>query len=317
MKNINEMTSREAMALPKSYQASVIEDLRLEYLNLTKKELLEIIYSTKSDLSNRWAAGTILGLSGDERINILNPSMMDIPQAEIYIGSDQHEINNAYIIYEKVGVKKEWLLKEYPKHKVFIPSFKIGKYPVTNYEYLFFLKDTAYEGIPSSWKFGVYDPLKSNHPVYGITPQDADAYVIWLSKKTNRKFKLPTEYEWEYAAAGDDGREFPWGNVFSSDLTNTLESKIYSTTPVGIFPAGVSPFGCLDMAGNVEEFVENNYFAYPSSETIDDDLNKSGDYRVARGGSFTRYVDLARCRRRHGFYNKEIYVIGFRLAETI
>jgi formylglycine-generating enzyme required for sulfatase activity len=319
MKNINQMTSREAMGLPLKYHESIFEskDVSLNYWGLSKEELLDILISTKSNLTSRCAAGTILGLLGDDRIDVLNPSMINIPQAEVCIGSDHNEINNAYKIYKKVGVKKEWLLKECPKHNVFIHSFRIGKYPITNYEYLFFLKDTDYVGIPSSWKFGVYDPLRSNHPVYGVTPQDADAYVIWISKKTNRKFRLPREYEWEYAAAGHDGREFPWGNIFSSDLTNTLESKIYSTTPIGIFPAGASSFGCMDMAGNVEEFVENNYFAYPSSEIIKDDLNKSGDYRIARGGSFTRYADLARCRRRHGFYNKEIYVMGFRLAETI
>jgi formylglycine-generating enzyme required for sulfatase activity len=72
------------------------------------------------------------------------------------------------------------------------------------------------------------------------------------------------------------------------------------------------------MGGNVEEYVADNYSAYPGGETIDDDLLMTqGSYRVARGGSFTRFGDLTRCARRHGWYQRDIYAMGFRLAESL
>ena len=189
-----------------------------------------------------------------------------------------------------------------------------GRYPVTIFEYRTFLIDSGHPHLFSTW---LHEPgLIGNLPVYGVTPADADAYAAWLSAKMGRCFRLPSEGEWEVAAGGGDGRVYPWGNDFGPDRANTLESGLLSATPVGIFPAGASPFGCLDMAGNVEEFVADCYRPYPGAQAVRDDLDPSGaGYRIARGGSFTRYRDLARCQRRHGHYSKPIYAIGFRLAE--
>ena len=102
------------------------------------------------------------------------------------------------------------------------------------------------------------------------------------------------------------------------DRGNTVEAGPLDTTPIGIYPAGSSPFGVQDMAGNIEEFVANDYHPYPRGVPVEDDLSRAhGSYRVARGGSFTRFGDLARCSRRHGFYGRAYYAIGFRLAETV
>jgi formylglycine-generating enzyme required for sulfatase activity len=97
-----------------------------------------------------------------------------------------------------------------------------------------------------------------------------------------------------------------------------MELGLLSTTPVGSFPEGASPFGVLDMAGTVEEYVSTHYHAYPGGDLVEDDLFKAvGCYRIARGGAFNRFSDLARCGRRHGPYPKSLYAIGFRLAEDI
>jgi toxoflavin biosynthesis protein ToxD len=318
MSEINQMTSRSAMGLPEKYKSNLLEHAN-KYIKLFKNkscdELIDIVSSQAFSLGERWSAGTMLALLEDPRIDPFSPQMLNISAGKTIIGATIAEIDIAHEKYKHLGVKKEWLLKEYPNHEVDINAFKMAKYLVTNYEYLVFLKDTGHLDIPFSWRFGIYDHTKSNHPVYGILPESADVYATWLSKKTGRCFRLPNEYEWEYAAAGEDRSEFPWGNEFSPDKANTLESGIYSTTPIGMFPVGASPFGCMDMAGNIEEYVANNYFVYPSGVVIDDDLGK--DYRTTRGGSFTRYADLARCRRRHGYYNKDIYVMGFRLAESV
>ncbi|MHB1221037.1 MAG: formylglycine-generating enzyme family protein [Gammaproteobacteria bacterium] len=318
MIEINQLSSREAMGLPIHYQSSVLESFEghLEtFRNLSCEELIHILSSYTASLPERWAAGSLLALLGDPRINPRNPLMINIPATSIMIGCTLEEIHAAYDRYQHLGIKKEWLLKEYPKHKITISEFRIAKYPVTNYEYLLFLKETGHVDIPTSWRLGIYDASKSNHPVYGILPESCDDYANWLSKKTMRKFSIPTEYQWEYAAAGVNGNEFPWGENFSNECVNTIESGIYTTTPVGMFPLGVSPFGCMDMAGNVEEFVSNNYFVYPDGVLVEDDLGKI--YRVARGGSFARHSDLARCKRRHGYYKKEVYAMGFRLVEKI
>ncbi|MEO5873590.1 MAG: SUMF1/EgtB/PvdO family nonheme iron enzyme, partial [Streptosporangiaceae bacterium] len=118
-------------------------------------------------------------------------------------------------------------------------------------------------------------------------------------------------------ASSGDGREYPWGEDFEPDRANTVDGGPLSTTPVGVYPAGRTPSGLDDMAGNVEEYVADDYLPYPGGPEIEDDLVRElGRYRVARGGSFTRYGDLARCRRRHGRYARDIYAMGFRLAET-
>jgi len=114
---------------------------------------------------------------------------------------------------------------------------------------------------------------------------------------------LPSEAEWEYAAAGPERREFPWGADFNPDCANSAESNVRMVTPVGTFPAGAS---------RVSEW-------YRGGVEVDDDLRRilGCDYQVCRGGSFTRYADLTRCRRRHGPYPSSLYPIGFRLAESL
>ncbi|MDC9606774.1 formylglycine-generating enzyme family protein [Xenorhabdus griffiniae] len=160
---------------------------------------------------------------------------------------------------------------------------------------------------------------KANHPVYSVTLFDIEKYIEWLNQKTHENYRLPTEVEWELAASGGKKREFPWGDKFNAFLLNTVETGIYMTTPVGMFSAGQSPFGVMDMAGNVEEFVDNNYYVYPGGKLQKDHLNGMTEtYRVARGGSFARFSDLARTTRRHGkfpHFDREIFAMGFRLAK--
>ncbi|MDH4365995.1 MAG: formylglycine-generating enzyme family protein, partial [Acidimicrobiia bacterium] len=148
---------------------------------------------------------------------------------------------------------------------------------------------------------------------------EASRYCAWLADTTGRPFRLPTEAEWEYAATGGDGRRYPWGDEWDPTRANTAEAGPLTTTPVGVYPQGASPFGLLDLAGNVEEFVADDYHPYPGAEVVDDDLTAThgAAYRVARGGSFARHGDLARCARRHGWYPSAHYAMGFRLAESV
>jgi len=89
------------------------------------------------------------------------------------------------------------------------------------------------------------------------------AYARWLSAQTGLNFSLPTEAEWEYAARGADGRIWPWGNTWEVGRANSKEAGINRTTPVGSYPSGVSPYGALDMAGNVWEWTRSIPNPYP------------------------------------------------------
>jgi formylglycine-generating enzyme required for sulfatase activity len=175
---------------------------------------------------------------------------------------------------------------EKPVHPVYLPEYRIGKYPVVNAEYKRFLDETGYPA-PPDWNEGNYPSGKANHPVVTVTWRDAVAYCRWLSQKTGKTYRLPTEAEWEKAARGTDGREYPWGNSFDPARCNSFdESGIGTTTPVGIYPDGASPCGAMDMAGNVWEWCQSLYQPYPYR--MDDgreDLESEG-LRVLRGGSF-------------------------------
>jgi formylglycine-generating enzyme required for sulfatase activity len=136
------------------------------------------------------------------------------------------------------------------------------------------------------------DLSNPGRPVVGVNWYEAAAYCAWLSAVTGREFRLPTEVEWEKAVRGTNGRRYPWGEKFDAAKCNTVEGQVYTTTPVGLYPNGVSPCGLFDGAGNVWEWTEDWYQMYSGGEPSDDFGEK---FRAVRGGSW--YLDqyLARC----------------------
>lgn len=321
MANPNTLSDREAMGLPPSFASrGPYWALRnhQDLLTKTPNELVALAEDPRQEFATRCAAGTVLGLIGDPRVRPYDPPMAEVPAACVSLGLAPESVDAVVGQWRHAGVKPEWIAKECPVHEVRLAAFRIALHPVTNAEYRRFLEDTSGTWLPSSWRFGAYPELLANHPVWTIPAEAADAYAAWLAAATGRRFRLPTEAEWEYAASGGDGRAYPWGESFRPLCANTVEGGPLTTVPIGVHPAGRSPFGVHDMAGNVEEYVADDYQAYPGGDPVDDDLVRArGTYRVARGGSFTRFGDLARCRRRHGWYDRDFYAMGFRLAETI
>lgn len=319
-KEINDLSDREAMGLNENYQSTMSEILNEDFKRMATIETsrcLSVLQSASVTFRQRWAAGSILGMTQDPRIHVYQPEMISLPHSTVPIGLAERNLEEINGDLESLGIKKEWIAKECPRHTVKLNAYLIGKYPITNSEYLHFLRENPKEPIPSSWEFGIYPNIKSNHPVYSIPFEAAQMYCDWLSKETGRNFRLPSEAEWEFAAAGPNQNEYPWGNRWIESIANTAELGLYQSTPVGIFPGGRSWCGAFDMAGNVEEYTADKYHVYPGGQLIEDDIYlRLGAYPVARGGSFTRFRDLARCKRRHGAYPKEIYVMGFRIAET-
>ena len=141
------------------------------------------------------------------------------------------------------------------KKKRELPEFWIDKTPVTNAEYARFVSATGH-GPPQHWKSKTPSKEIAAHPVVYVSWRDAVAYAEWAGKR------LPTEEEWEKAARGTDGREYPWGDQEPAPQLCNFDRNEGSTTPVGKYsPQGDSPYGCVDMAGNVWEWTSSDYDA--------------------------------------------------------
>ena len=168
-----------------------------------------------------------------------------------------------------------------PLHRLYLPDYWIAKVPVTNLQYQAFVEATGYP-VPGHWEGRRIPPGKENHPVTYVDWNDACAFCNWAG------VSLPTEAEWEKAARGTDARRFPWGNrpPDSDLLTYNQKSDKVSTSPVGQFPLGASPYGVLDMAGNVWEWTSSLYREYPYVKHDGLENPLSQDQRVMRGGSF-------------------------------
>ncbi|MAE18225.1 hypothetical protein CMK12_04685 [Candidatus Poribacteria bacterium] len=182
-----------------------------------------------------------------------------------------------------------------------VEEFRLGRYPVTNAQYHRFIEATGTpppanrqnsDVEPDNW----FPPNDGDHPVTGVKCTDAEAYATWAGGR------LPSFEEWERAARGNDGRTFPWGDEIDKPRCNTAEAGVGTTTPIGMFPEGVSPFGCYDLLGNVWEW---------SSTWYDDDQQ----FRVVRGGSWYYNHEHATCTS-YDFFSQDYaeFVIGFRLA---
>jgi formylglycine-generating enzyme required for sulfatase activity len=192
---------------------------------------------------------------------------------------------------------------ETPQHEVRLRTYRIGLYPVTNEQYAEFVKQAKHPTPKKTGWFGKTPPKnKLDHPAVGVSWNDALAYCRWLSEQTGRAYRLPTEAEWEKAARGDDGRIYPWGNAWKPGCCNCANTE---TTSVTAFPTGQSPYGCLDLIGNVWEWTstlwgpdwQESDFPYPyqPNDGREDLTADATVHRVFRGGSFADEVSQLRC----------------------
>ncbi|WP_161599259.1 formylglycine-generating enzyme family protein [Reinekea blandensis] len=280
--------------------------------------LVSIVESQEYPIDYRLAAGEALARRGDPRISLTNPSMIDIPAGRVRVGLAESEMDSVFEQSRSFGVMRDVLEFDGPEHLVELSPFRMAKYCVTNTEYYEFEKATGFQNTPTSWSGRHYDRIKSNHPVFSVSYAAALAYCEWLTDLTGRSFRLPTEAEWEFVSSGSDHLRFPWGNEFEPDRANTIETQMMSTTPVGMFANGCSPFGVSDMAGNVEEYTSSSFNDYLGRPIIGTNGARSLEgMRIARGGSFARFHDLTRTSCRHPVCQPDKVVIGFRLVEDL
>src|SRR5262249_24950691 len=140
---------------------------------------------------------------------------------------------------------------ERPAHIVIVEPFFIDRTEVTNEQYQRFVTETGHRA-PTHWQNGKFTPGEAKLPVFNVSWYDANAYARWAGKR------LPTEAEWEFAARGADGRLYPWGNAWNASVSNAGHANGGRLVEVGHFPAGTSPFGALDMCGNVWEWTASS-----------------------------------------------------------
>jgi len=221
--------------------------------------------------------------------------------------------------------------RENPPRNIFVAEFEMAHAPVTVGQYAVFLKSGAAQQkrwwseqgwgwlngermgwgrenrlIPDAWETQQKRPLR---PVVAVTCFEAEAYCAWLSYQKKQVVRLPTEDEWEYAARGDDGRPFPWGEEFDASKTNTLESERRDAADVASAAGDVSPFGVVDMAGNVQQWTASEYVPSPG------EVFPPGPLRIVRGGSFNDAVFGARTTYRRAYPPAYFYpFLGFRVV---
>jgi formylglycine-generating enzyme required for sulfatase activity len=180
----------------------------------------------------------------------------------------------------------------------YLPPFRIGRYPVTVTAYLEFLDATGHPP-PARWDEEGAPTNSLDHPVTEVSFLDALEYARWSG------VRLPTEEQWEKAARGTDGRHYPWGKKFSVRNLNSRAAKKRGTTPVTAYPQGASPFGVMDMAGNVWEWTSTWF-----------DLAE--DLKVLKGGCHALTKEYAKASSRH--FNDPRFAnttTGFRVAEQL
>jgi formylglycine-generating enzyme required for sulfatase activity len=165
-----------------------------------------------------------------------------------------------------------------PAQKVAVDSFFISETEVTNHQYQEFLKETNHRS-PGGWKDGDFPPGAANEPVTEVTWQDAVDYCQWLSTKLGAMVRLPLEAEWELAARGPESLKYPWGNEWD-DRAVASETKHGFVHAVKSYPAGRSPCGAYDMAGNVWEWVAD--VRDPADKTVPAEHLKN---RIIKGGA--------------------------------
>lgn len=217
------------------------------------------------------------------------PAWIHVPAGEFWMGSGEAGDDNG------------------PEHTVHLGPFQISQVPVTVAQYQLFVEASGYTD-PFSWVDDI-PPYWKDYPAVYVSWQDALVYCDWLSDVTGKSVTLPTEAQWEKAARGDvDPRAYPWGDDWDRTKCNTREFGRDDTMPVGTLRKGASPYGCLDMAGQVWEWTASLWrrgwseldYRYPYDPTDGRENVKANSdvLRVIRGGSFVGDKHHACCAHR-------------------
>ena len=247
-----------------------LQKLMVEMKQLTGKPL--------SSFSNEWKVVNqqIVPIASTREASEAPPGMIKIPEADFLFKIAGVEIEGSNDAGVDVQYPWENTPRRFHEHPMHIKSFYIDKYPVTNAEFKKFLDATLY--LPKDnlnflrdWKDGDFPAGWGNRPVTWVSIEDARAYAAWAGKR------LPHEWEWQYAAQGTDGRLYPWGNQWNASAVPEPDKSraMRGPDPVDAHGKGASPFGVMDLVGNVWQWTEE----------FTDAHTRGG---ILRGGSYYR-----------------------------
>ncbi|MCC7451389.1 MAG: SUMF1/EgtB/PvdO family nonheme iron enzyme [Anaerolineae bacterium] len=271
-----------------------------------------------------------------------HPSLLDqldflpVPSGVATLGLDDKVAERFLNSYGEIW--KDFFCRERPQHAVSIEAFDLARYPVTNGFYARFMAAGGYDNpaywTPEGWAWRVRTgrtrPLMwgstkfagDNRPVVGVSWYEALALACWAAIETGANIRLPTEAEWEWAARGTNIRSlYPWGGAWDAAKLNSgapdpNTPSHGTTTPVGTYsPAGDGPFGHGDLLGQVWEWTNSAFKAYPYVETDGREDRYSPERRVLRGGNWSdgKYANRATTRYLYEPHYSDI-TTGVRLA---
>jgi sulfatase modifying factor 1 len=229
------------------------------------------------------------------RSQITEPAMRRVPEGWLEMGCD-------------VGRDDEK-----PAHRVWVDAFELATFQTTNADYARFLVDTFHPA-PMLWD----DPSFKNpkQPVVAVSWFDAVAYCDWLSRALRKKYRLPTEAEWERAARGGaEGEDFPWGNCAPEELPDYANRWKSGPEPVGLYAP--NPYGLYNLGDNVHEWCADWYDAgyYAVSPERNPQGPLSSSRRASRGGSWRHHIKVTRTAARSSIPPEFKYAdYGFRVA---
>lgn len=286
-------------ALIETANVNQVSERNQPKLDRVKTWLVNIVEGAALPAVERAAAGVSLAHLGDPRpgVGLRADGLPDVVWCDVPGGT---------FLY---GDKKQ---------KIDLPAFKISKYLVTNAQYTAFVDAGGY-GNAAYWPVAIADGVwragqfrgndrqsdygapfnLANHPVVGVSWYEALAYCAWLTEQLRKggvlgaadEITLPTEKQWEKAARGTDGRAYPWGDEPDPEKANYEDTQLGTTSAVGSFAGGASPFGCLDASGNVWEWCRTKYDS-PEDDSFTDGTDV---LRVLRGGAFDVIEGYVRC----------------------
>jgi toxoflavin biosynthesis protein ToxD len=251
--------------------------------------------------------------------------MVTVPEGPYVAGSTPEERAQAYDDFfttsgNETARDKQWFDGEEDRHLEHLPAFRIDLMPVTHSQYAEFVAATGAhvpaideaawkaQGLAQdyalvaqfSWKAGEPPPSKLDHPVVLVTYDEAAAYCVWRGKQAGEPRRLPTAMEYEKAERGDGGLAYPWGNSYEADKLDSAVKGPGDTVPAGQFTNGASPYGVLDLAGNVFEWTSTPF---------------SGGKRMVKGSAYEDFGGVGRGAGRHGRApTLRHIIIGFRCA---
>jgi formylglycine-generating enzyme required for sulfatase activity len=228
-------------------------------------KMKELTATPLADYSHEWKVlpQQIVPIQATNATSSAPARTVKVPEADFLFKVSGIEIEG----FNDIGVDVQYPWEDTPRrfheHPMHVTSFYIDRYPVTNAEFKKFLDSTHYHpkddlNFLRDWKDGSYPPGWENKPVTWVSQEDARAYASWAGKR------LPHEWEWQYAAQGTDGRLYPWGNEWDGGAVPVPDKSrtMRGPDPVDAHPKGASPFGVMDMVGNVwqwtEEFVDEH-----------------------------------------------------------